>query len=76
VADSNDGFDFEAADAQLRALVPGNLKLVEINRGQMGTAAAKAALLDAINRGQKMVNYSGHGNVDQWKAVCSQLLTP
>ncbi len=32
----------------------------------MSDAAAKAALLDAIARGQRVVNYTGHGNVNQW----------
>jgi hypothetical protein len=67
VADANDGYDFEAATAQLRALVPGDIRVVEIDRGRMGSQA-KAALIEAINRGQKIVNYTGHGNVDQWRA--------
>ena len=67
VADANDGYDFEAANAQLRALVPGDVKVVEIDRGRLGSQA-KAALIEAINRGQKIVNYTGHGNVDQWRA--------
>ena len=24
-------------------------------------------MLDAINRGQKLINYNGHGNVDTWR---------
>ncbi|HXI90111.1 MAG TPA: C25 family cysteine peptidase [Blastocatellia bacterium] len=67
VADANEGFDFESANAQLRALVPSDTRIVEIDRGQMGDQA-KPALIDAINRGQKIVNYTGHGNVDQWRA--------
>jgi hypothetical protein len=67
VADANDGYDFEAANAQLRGLVPGDIRVVEIDRGRM-ESEAKAALIDGINRGQKIVNYTGHGNVDQWRA--------
>jgi hypothetical protein len=67
VADANDGYDFEAATAQLRGLVPGDIRVVEIDRGRMGSEA-KLALIEAINRGQKIVNYTGHGNVDQWRA--------
>ena len=66
VSDANDGYDFEGASAQLHPLVPGDVKAVDLNRGQMPAAAAKAALLDAIARGQRIVNYIGHGNVDQW----------
>ena len=67
VADANEGYDFESATAQLRALVPSDTRIVEIDRGRMGDQA-KPALIDAINRGQKIVNYTGHGNVDQWRA--------
>ena len=67
VADANDGYDLEGATAQLRGLVPGDIREVEIDRGRMGSGA-KTALIDAINRVQKIVNYTGHGNVDQWRA--------
>ncbi|HWO02699.1 MAG TPA: C25 family cysteine peptidase, partial [Blastocatellia bacterium] len=67
VADSNDGFDFEAASSQLRALMPTGLKASQINRGRVDPDTAKAQLFDAINRGQKLVNYIGHGSVNQWK---------
>lgn len=68
VADANDEYNFEAASAQLHPLVPGDVRAVDLNRGQMSDAAAKAALLDAIARGQRIVNYTGHGNVNQWHA--------
>ena len=66
VADANDEYDFEGASAELHSLVPGDVRAVDLNRGQMSAAAAKAALLDAITRGQRVVNYTGHGNVNQW----------
>lgn len=66
VADTNDEYNFEAASADLHPLIPGDVRAVDLNRGQMGGAAAKAALLDAIARGQRYVNYTGHGNVNQW----------
>ena len=71
-SDSNDGFDFERANNQLRALVPPGIPVEQIDRGRVGTAAAKKALLDGLNRGQKIVNYFGHGSVDVWR---SSLLT-
>ncbi|MFY9610165.1 MAG: C25 family cysteine peptidase [Blastocatellia bacterium] len=67
VADSNDGFDFESASAQLRGLLPSSLKSSQINRGRVDPGTVKADLIDAINRGQKIVNYIGHGSVHQWK---------
>jgi hypothetical protein len=66
VADINSGYDFEGADAELRKLIPDNLRVQEINRGQMDAATAKGQLIEAINRGQKIVNYTGHGSVRQW----------
>jgi Peptidase family C25 len=68
VADSNDGFNFESASAALDGLMPANLKVNHINRGTMDGETARRQLLEALNRGQKIVNYIGHGNVDQWRA--------
>ena len=67
VADSNEGFDFEATSEQLRALIPDALRVTSLQRGRIDAAAAREVLLDAINRGQKIVNYTGHGSVDQWR---------
>ncbi|MEK6303455.1 MAG: C25 family cysteine peptidase [Acidobacteriota bacterium] len=67
VADNNDDFDFEAASSQVRGLMPSGLKASQINRGRVDPDTAKAQLIDAINRGQKLVNYIGHGSVNQWK---------
>ncbi|HYV07360.1 MAG TPA: C25 family cysteine peptidase, partial [Blastocatellia bacterium] len=66
--DQNDGYDFEASTSQLAALLPTSLTVTQINRGRIGTEAAKKNLLDSIYRGQKIVNYVGHGSVDQWRA--------
>ena len=66
VSDTNSGFNFEEAGDQLKALVPDNIKVEQINLGQLGTAAAKKALLVGINRGQRVVNYFGHGSTTLW----------
>jgi hypothetical protein len=71
VSDANDGFNFEQASEQLRQLLPKDLQLEEIKRGQEGDMA-KTHLLDAIQRGQKIINYTGHGSVNLWR---SNLLT-
>ena len=44
VADLNNGFDFESASTELRALIPANLRVEQINRGQLGDATAKNPL--------------------------------
>jgi len=66
-ADANDGYDFEAVIDRLRGLVPANLGVVEVKRGQMGDAAAKTVLIQALDRGQKLAAYSGHGSANSWR---------
>src|SRR5258705_5347550 len=66
VADINNGFDFESAATDLRALIPGTLRVEQINRGQVDDETAKSRLIDGITRGQKIVNYTGHGSVNLW----------
>jgi hypothetical protein len=67
VADTNDGYSFEDASHQLLAWLPQNLSVAEINRGHLDAVTAKQQLFEAINRGQKLVNYTGHGSVDLWR---------
>lgn len=66
VADKNEGFNFESVNDQLAPLVNGNARVIDIRRGQMSDPEAKSRLIEAINRGQKIVNYAGHGSVDLW----------
>ena len=67
VADANDEFNFEQATDELRELLPSNLRVEEIKRGQLDAATAKAQLFAALNRGQKLVNYNGHGSLNLWR---------
>ncbi len=67
VSDLNDGIDFERSNEQLIPLIPRESRITHIKRGQLGDQAARAALIDAINRGQRIVNYAGHGSVNVWR---------
>ncbi|HXG65037.1 MAG TPA: C25 family cysteine peptidase, partial [Blastocatellia bacterium] len=67
VADRNDQFDFEAANAQIRALLPGDVSVTEIQRGRSDDATAKADVLQAINEGPGVVIYTGHGSTSFWR---------
>jgi hypothetical protein len=67
VADGNDGFDFESASERLRGVLPSSLRVTQLNRGRLDPDTAKAELLAAFNRGQKLVNYMGHGSVNLWR---------
>jgi Peptidase family C25 len=67
VADINDGFDFEATSHTVEGLLPSEVRTVEIFRSQMGDAGAHQAIITAINRGPKIVNYVGHGSFGLWR---------
>ncbi len=67
VSDINDGYNFEQASDNLKGQLPGNLQVEEIKRGREDAVTAKARLFDALNRGQKVVNYVGHGSLDLWR---------
>ena len=69
VADRNDGFNFEQASDQLRALVPAGTSIQSIFRGRLDDATAKKQLIDAINAGQSVVNYTGHGSTNVWRSL-------
>jgi hypothetical protein len=73
VADHNDGFDFETADTQSQALIPANLTITSIRRGQLGDSQTRSQLLEALNVGAKFVNFYGHGSTRLW--TDAQILT-
>ncbi len=67
VADANDEFNFEQTSGSLRELLPDGLRIEELRRGQLDAATAKSQLVAALNRGQKLVNYTGHGSLTLWR---------
>jgi subtilisin-like proprotein convertase family protein len=67
VADKNVGYDFDGSNDKLRGLIPSTFKVEQIGRSSLDDVTARGRLLEAINQGQKIVNYTGHGNIDQWK---------
>jgi hypothetical protein len=76
VADAQDessGASFEAASTELRSVIPAGQNIEQVNRDELSVVAARARLLDALNRGPRVVNYFGHGNTGEWR---SGLLTP
>lgn len=66
-ADLNDGHNFGAAGVSLRTLLPGDMKVQQVARGTGDDEAVKSELLAAINQGQTIVNYNGHGSSNQWR---------
>jgi len=67
ISDINDGFNFEAASDRLREIVPSDTRVEQINRESIDDSTAKKALLAGLSRGQKVVNYIGHGSLDSWR---------
>ena len=69
VADDPTGyyFNFEAANDDVQALLPGSMTVQRVNvRTQPSPAQAKANVIAGFNSGRDLVNYTGHGNVDVW----------
>ncbi len=66
LADHNDISNFEAGSTQLRSLLPADLSVTDIRRGQVGDSNARSQLLDGINNGPKFVNFYGHGSTRLW----------
>jgi hypothetical protein len=67
VSDRNDGFDFDLSTAVVKDLLPTDIRAIEVNRNLTDDATARAEVLDAINQGQKLVNYAGHGSASIWR---------
>ena len=67
VADKDDTTENFTGDTQtVQALLPPSTQITEIFVDTVGTTAAKQDIIDAINSGQGLVNYLGHGSEDQW----------
>jgi hypothetical protein len=67
VADRNDGYDFEAASASVKGLLPAGVIVQEVFRGRVDDATAKQQIIEAASRGPKVINYLGHGSVGTWR---------
>jgi len=68
VADGGlDGVDFEALTSEVRAVIPPDERIEQINRDELDAITARNVLMEAIGRGQRVVNYKGHGNIDTWR---------
>jgi hypothetical protein len=66
VSDRQDGYDFEAATAQVRNLLPQTLSVTQVNRRDNPTDQVKSEIISGINTGPLLVNFAGHGSSDVW----------
>jgi uncharacterized repeat protein (TIGR01451 family) len=66
VADVNDTENFTQDSETVQAQLPSALHPNDVFASTMSTDAAKQAIIAAINSGQLLVNYAGHGSEEQW----------
>jgi hypothetical protein len=66
VADQNDTEKFSQDSLAVQAQLPASLQVTEVFTSTVGSVAARQDILAAINSGQVLVNYMGHGSEEQW----------
>jgi len=66
VADQNIGDDFATTSTSIADSLKKSLTVTRIISGNVDPQTVKQQLLDSINQGQVLVNYVGHGSVEQW----------
>ena len=66
VADQNIGADFTTATKFAAADLPSSLQPTEIFADGLDPSVVQQQILGALNSGPLLVNYSGHGSVEQW----------
>ena len=67
VADQNDETsNFEGTANTLKTFVPQGYAVQRLLRGGLSADAARDALTSAVNQGQLIVDFSGHGSVQLW----------
>ncbi len=66
VADANDIENFSQDSLTVQSRLPATMQATDVFTSIVGTSAAQGDILNAINSGQGLVNYLGHGSEDQW----------
>jgi hypothetical protein len=66
VADQNDTENFTQDSRTVQAQLPSTLQVTDVFTSTVGINNARQDILAAINSGQLLVNYIGHGSEEQW----------
>jgi hypothetical protein len=61
--------NFESSSSALQALVPQGIPVQTINRSSSSDSAIHSQIVNAINQGQRVVNYTGHGSNGVWTSA-------
>lgn len=64
--DPRHGYDFPAANEQVRALLPAGMGVATINRADGTIEDLRSQIVQSVNHGPQVVNFLGHGSVDVW----------
>jgi hypothetical protein len=65
--DQLDGYDFQAMSQRIMAKLPAGMGKVMVQRGIPDNATAQSAVINALNSGKYVANYSGHGHTGAWR---------
>ena len=66
VADRDDTESFSQDSLKVQATLPSTILPTDVFAGTMDVKTAQQQIVSAINSGKLLVNYLGHGSVDQW----------
>jgi hypothetical protein len=66
VSDHFEDYDFEAANNNVRALLPAGMPVTTVNRRDNSAEQVRSDIVAGINQGPQLVNYAGHGSVEVW----------
>ncbi|PYX34324.1 MAG: hypothetical protein DMG80_02830 [Acidobacteria bacterium] len=66
VADRNDTADFTDDTQKIATLLPSSIQATQILVTNLDPVTARAEVRNALNSGQLLVNYLGHGSVEVW----------
>jgi uncharacterized repeat protein (TIGR01451 family) len=66
VADKDEVESFTQDSVMIQAKLPSAMLPTDIFVDSLGVSGARASIVDAINSGQLLVNYLGHGSEEQW----------
>jgi uncharacterized repeat protein (TIGR01451 family) len=66
VADRDDTNNFTQDSQTVQSEMPSTLQVTDVFTGTVGRDAARQQIVSAINAGQLLVNYIGHGSEEQW----------
>lgn len=66
VADRNDTDDFTKDSQAIAAKLPSDMQVTNIFATDIDPGVARSQVLNALNSGELLVNYIGHGSVEVW----------